>query len=145
MLWQPLSRFWYTYFLNFRLALLWFCLFIVMRALVYLTVIFNNFLVFSFSFFRFRTIIYFSLGKYSLSIFDVVLYYQENAFKISKMVQYNHRSLMISVKDAKYIHLLPIFRIFQSFSYCKYKPFINSFQFNLFCYQCWLSYFWAIE
>ena len=145
MLWQPLSRFWYTYFLNFRLALLWFCLFIVMRALVYLTVIFNNFLVFSFSFFRFRTIIYFSLDKYSLSIFDVVLYYQENAFKISKMVQYNHRSLMISVKDAKYIHLLPIFRIFQSFSYCKYKPFINSFQFNLFCYQCWLSYFWAIE
>ena len=145
MLWQPLSRFWYTYFLNFRLALLWFCLFIVMRALVYLTVIFNNFLVFSFSFFRFRTIINFSLDKYSLSIFDVVLYYQENAFKISKMVQYNHRSLMISVKDAKYIHLLPIFRIFQSFSYCKYKPFINSFQFNLFCYQCWLSYFWAIE
>ena len=145
MLWQPLSRFWYTYFLNFRLALLWFCLFIVMRALVYLTVIFNNFLVFSFSFFRFRTIIYFSLDKYSLSIFDVVLYYQENAFKISKMVQYNHRSLMISVKDAKYIHLLPIFRIFQSFSYYKYKPFINSFQFNLFCYQCWLSYFWAIE
>ena len=145
MLWQPLSRFWYTYFLNFRLALLWFCLFIVMRALVYLTVIFNNFLVFSFSFFRFRTIIYFSLDKYSLSIFDVVLYYQENAFKISKMVQYNHRSLMISVKDAKYIHLLPIFRIFQSFSYCKYEPFINSFQFNLFCYQCWLSYFWAIE
>ena len=145
MLWQPLSRFWYTYFLNFRLALLWFCLFIVMRALVYLTVIFNNFLVFSFSFFRFRAIIYFSLDKYSLSIFDVVLYYQENAFKISKMVQYNHRSLMISVKDAKYIHLLPIFRIFQSFSYCKYKPFINSFQFNLFCYQCWLSYFWAIE
>ena len=145
MLWQPLSRFWYTYFLNFRLALLWFCLFIVMRALVYLTVIFNNFLVFSFSFFRFRTIIYLSLDKYSLSIFDVVLYYQENAFKISKMVQYNHRSLMISVKDAKYIHLLPIFRIFQSFSYCKYKPFINSFQFNLFCYQCWLSYFWAIE
>ena len=145
MLWQPLSRFWYTYFLNFRLALLWFCLFIVMRALVYLTVIFNNFLVFSFSFFRFRTITYFSLDKYSLSIFDVVLYYQENAFKISKMVQYNHRSLMISVKDAKYIHLLPIFRIFQSFSYCKYKPFINSFQFNLFCYQCWLSYFWAIE
>ena len=145
MLWQPLSRFWYTYFLNFRLALLWFCLFIVIRALVYLTVIFNNFLVFSFSFFRFRTIIYFSLDKYSLSIFDVVLYYQENVFKISKMVQYNHRSLMISVKDAKYIHLLPIFRIFQSFSYCKYKPFINSFQFNLFCYQCWLSYFWAIE
>ena len=145
MLWQPLSRFWYTYFLNFRLALLWFCLFIVMRALVYLTVIFNNFLVFSFSFFRFRTIIYFSLDKYSLSIFDVVLYYQENAFKISKMVQYNHRSLMISVKDAKYIHLLPIFRIFQSFSYYKYKPFINSFQFNLFCYQCWLGYFWAIE
>ena len=43
-----------TYFLNFRLALLWLCLLIVLRALVYLikAVIFNNFLVFDFSFFN---------------------------------------------------------------------------------------------
>ena len=43
-----------TYFLNFRLALLWLCLLIVLRALVYLikAVIFNNFLVLDFSFFN---------------------------------------------------------------------------------------------
>ena len=69
----------------------------------------------------------FSGMPYSLFIFDVILH-----FKIPKMVQYNHRSLMISVNDAKHIHLLPIFRTFQSFSYCKYKPFINSFQSYLF-------------
>ena len=34
---------------------------------------------------------------------------------------------MILVNDAKYIHLLHIFCTFQSFSYCKYKPFKNSF------------------
>ena len=33
------------------------------------------------------------------------------------MVYYNRKSPMISVNDAKYIHFLPIFRIFQSFSY----------------------------
>ena len=71
----------------------------------------------------------FSLDKYFLLIFNVVLHYQLNAFKIPKMVYYNHISRMISVNDAKYIHLLPIFCTFQSFSYCKYKPFINSFQF----------------
>ena len=42
---------------------------------------------------------------------------------------------MISVNDAKYIHILPIFCTFQNFSYCKYKPFINSFQSYLFCYK----------
>ena len=43
-----------TYFLNFRLALLWLCLLFVLRALVYLikAVIFNNFLVLDFSFFN---------------------------------------------------------------------------------------------
>ena len=35
--------------------------------------------------------------------------------------------------------------IFQSFSYCKYKLFINSFQFYLFYCKCWLSYFSPIE
>ena len=34
---------------------------------------------------------------------------------------------MISVNDAKYIHLLHIFCTFQSFSYYKYRPFKNSF------------------
>ena len=72
-----------TYFLNFRLALL-----IVLRALVHLIylVIFNNFLVFNFCFFfKFRPIISFSLDKYSLLFFDVVLHYQLNAFKIPKL------------------------------------------------------------
>ena len=113
-----------TYFLIFRLALL-----IVLRALVHLIqlAIFNNFLVFNFSFFKFENNSFFpGQPKYSLLIFDVVLHYQLNVFKIPKMVQYNHRSLMISVNDAKYIplqckckliHLLPIYRTFQSFSF----------------------------
>ena len=50
---------------------------------------------------------------------------------------------MILVNDAKYIHLLPIFCTFQSSSYCKYNPFLNSFQSYLFRYGCWLSYFSA--
>ena len=99
----------------------------------------NNFLVFNFPFFLI-SIISFFLGMYSLLVFDVVLHYQLNAFKIPKMVQYNHISLMISVNNAKYIHLLPIFHFFQSFSYCKYKPFINWFQSYLFCYKCWLFF-----
>ena len=72
---------------------------------------------------------------------------------------------MISANDAKYIHLLSIFRTFQSFSYCsgKYerwkegeyilhrwpksweicgftRPFINSVQSYLFCYKYWLFF-----
>ena len=58
-------------------------------------------------------------------------------------MQYNHRSLMISVNDAKHIHLLPIFRTFQSFSYCKYKPFINSFQSYLFLLQMLVKLFFS--
>ena len=71
-----------TYFLNFRFALM-----IVLRALVHLIylVIFNSCLVFNFPFFNFEHIISFSLDKYSLLIFDVVLHYQLNAFKIPKM------------------------------------------------------------
>ena len=34
---------------------------------------------------------------------------------------------------------------FQSSSYSKHKPFINSFQCYLFCYKFWLSYFSATE
>ena len=52
------------------------------------------------------------MDKYFLLIFDVVLHYQLNAFN---MVWHNHRSLIISVNNAKYIHLLPIFRTFRSF------------------------------
>ena len=61
-----------TYFLTFRIALL-----IVLRVLVHLIylVIFNNFLVFNFLFFNIeQQIIYFSLDKYSLLVFDVVLH-----------------------------------------------------------------------
>ena len=72
-----------------------------------------------------------------LRALDVVRYYQQNAFKIPKMLEYKHRSLMISVNNAEYIYLLPIFRTI----YCK----INSFQSYLFCYKCWLSYFLEIE
>ena len=101
-----------TYFLIFRLALL-----IVLKALVDLIqlVIFYKFLVFNFPFFKFENNSFFTgQPKYSLLIFVVVLHYQLNVFKIPKMVQYNRRSLIIS----KYIHLVPIFRTFQSFSYC---------------------------
>ena len=70
-------------------------------------------------------------NKYS-SIFDVVTHkawvcHQVNAFKFSRMVHYNHRSLMILVNDAKYIYL-PIFSAssIEPLSYCKYKTFINS-------------------
>ena len=112
------------YFLNFRLALL-----IVLTARVHLIiylVIFNNFLVFKSHFFLFQTIVFFSPDKYSLFIFDIVLHYQLNAFKIPNMVQYNHRSLMMSVNDAKYIHLLPIFCTFQSQLFIlQVKPFIQ--------------------
>ena len=80
-------------------------------------VIFNNFLVFNFLF----------LISYNNFLFPFVLPYQLNAFEIPKMNQNNHRSFMILVNDANYIHLFPIFHTFQSFSYCKYKPFINSF------------------
>ena len=67
-------------------------------------VIFNNFLVFNFPFF-----------KHFPVIIDVVLHYQLNAFKNPKLVYFNHRSLMISVNDAKYIYFLPIFRTFRSY------------------------------
>ena len=95
--------------------------------------------LFSFSFFFFyisNNIISFSLDKYSLLIFNVVFHYQLNALKISKMVQYNHRSFMISPSS----HLSYFLELF-----IQVKPFINSFQSYLFCYKCWLSYFLAIE
>ena len=70
-----------TYILDFKLALL-------MKTLVHLIyqVIFNNFLVFNSPFFKFWTIIFSSLDKYSLIIFDIVLHYQLNAFKRPKIV-----------------------------------------------------------
>ena len=52
--------------------------------------------------FRLQTIISFSWDKYSLLIFHAVLHQQLNYFKISKMVQHNHRSLMISTNDSSY-------------------------------------------
>ena len=71
--------------------------------------IFDNFLVFNFPFFQFRTIIYssFFLDKYS-SIFDVVtyksqVYHRLNPFKIPRMVYCNHRSLIISINDREHI------------------------------------------
>ena len=62
------------------------------------------------------------------------------------MVLHNQRSLMISVNDAKDIHLFPIFRsYFPELFTLKVKPFINSFQYYLFCYKYWLNYFLAVE
>ena len=106
-------------------------------------VIFDNFLVFNFPIFQFRTIISSSLDT-SSSIFDVVTN-RLNAFKIPRIAYYNHMSLMISGNDAKYIHLFPIFCTFQRSSYCKHKPFINSLQSYLFHYKFWLSFFSEIE
>ena len=92
-----------TYFLNFRLALL--SVLRVLAHLIYL-VIFSNFSVFNFPFLISNNIFLFPGYKFSLLIFDVEFHYQLNVFKAPKMVWYNRRSLMISVKDAKYIHLL---------------------------------------
>ena len=79
-------------------------------------VIFEVFLIFNFPFFQFWTIASsLFLGKY-YSIFDVVT---SIAFNIHRIVYYNHRCLMISVNNAKHIHLLPIFSTFQGSSYCK--------------------------
>ena len=73
-----------SHFLNFRLAQL-----IVLRRdlfhLIYL-VIFDKVLVFNFPFLIPNTIISFSPDKYSLLIFNVVLHYELNTFKIPKMV-----------------------------------------------------------
>ena len=92
-----------TYFLNFRLALL--SVLRVLAHLIYL-VIFSNFSVFNFPFLISNNIFLFPGYTFSLLIFDVEFHYQLNVFKAPKMVWYNRRSLMISVKDAKYIHLL---------------------------------------
>ena len=96
-------------------------------------VIFDNFLL---SFFKGSNNFLFlfpEIGNKYSSIFDVVTHktwvcHQLNAFKFSRMVHYNHRSLMILVNDAKYIYL-PIFSAssIEPLSYCKYKTFINSF------------------
>ena len=105
-----------TYFLNFRPALL-----IVLRVLVHLIylVIFSNFPVFNFPFFFISKNIFLFPGyKYSLLIFDVELHYQLNAMKVPKMVWYNHRSLMIRSTTQSTFTFSPIFRTFQSFSYC---------------------------
>ena len=50
---------------------------------------------------------------------------------------------MISVNDAKYVRLLPIFRTFHSFSYSKYKPFIISFESYLFFFQMLAKLFFS--
>ena len=70
------------------------------------TVIFDNFLVFNcpFSISNFL----FLLPKY-FSIFDCCNHHRLNAFKTPRMAYYCQRSLIISVNDAKYIQLLPIF------------------------------------
>ena len=72
-----------TYFFDFRLAVL-----IGLRALVHLIYLvnFNNFLVFNFPFLLILNNTSLSLDKSPLVIFNVVLPYQLNAFKLPKMV-----------------------------------------------------------
>ena len=43
------------------------------------------------------------------------------SFKVPRMVYCNHRSLMISVNDAKCIHLSPMFCVLSRALHCKYK------------------------
>ena len=108
--------------------------------------IFQQLVSFNFPSFNFEQFS-FSLDKYSLlAHFRCCTPLSTNVFKIPKMVQYNHRSLMILVKNAKYIplqskckviQLLPIFRTyFSELFILQVKPFINSFQYYLFCYKC---------
>ena len=102
-----------TYFLIFRLALL-----IVLRAFVHLIqlVIFNNFLVFNFSVFKFENNSFFpGQPKYSLLIFDVVLHYQLNVFKKGlAQPQISH-----DFGQRCKVHPASSHRTFQSFTYCK--------------------------
>ena len=95
-------------------------------------VIFDNFLLSFFKGSNNSLFLFPEIGNKYSSIFDVVTHkawvcHQVNAFKFSRMVHYNHRSLMILVNDAKYIYL-PIFSAssIEPLSYCKYKTFINS-------------------
>ena len=110
-------------FLNSRLALLWFCLLLIVpSALVNLiqVVIFDKFLVIDLTFFSISNNMLlgysYQLTKNFLFVdkyFSIVtMHHQLNAFKIPRMVYCNHISLMISVNNVNYIHLLPIF------SYC---------------------------
>ena len=59
------------------------------------------------------------------------------------MIFYNHSSLVILVKDAKYIHFYLTFHLLSAPSYWpphrKYKPFIKSIGFYFFHYKCWLN------
>ena len=60
------------------------------------------------------------------------------------MVYCNHSSLVILVNDAKYIHFYSTYQFPSSLSHCKYKPFIKSIKFCLFCYKYWLKHLPAI-
>ena len=78
-------------------------------------VTFENCIVFLFHFLQVQTLILFPwIGDKCFSIFDAVtntlwVSHRINISKLPRMVYYNHRSLMILVNDAKYIHILPTF------------------------------------
>ena len=65
--------------------------------------------------------------------------YRLNYFKITG----NNSSLVILVNDAKYIHFYPTFQLPTNLSHCKYKPFIKSIKFGLFCCKHWLKFFFS--
>ena len=44
------------------------------------------------------------------------------------------------VTNAKYIHFYPAFQLPPALSCYKYKPFIKSVEFNLFCFKFWLNF-----
>ena len=109
------------------------------------TVIYNNFLLFFYFLFsqvRSNNNFLFLLreigDKYS-SVFDVVtdkswVFHRLKAFNLLGMVHHNRWHLMLVIA-VKYIHLVPVSSIFSSSSFCKYKPFTNSFKFYLFRYK----------
>ena len=138
-----------TYFFQFRLALLWFCLLIVLRALVELIqLIFNKFLLFNFPFFNFKQYFpLFSLDKYCC-IFNVVTTIKKMLLKFLKWSSATtHLSCFQSMMQSTFT-FFPSFLLSRALHIhlaCMYKPFINSSQSYLFRYKCWLNYFSAVE
>ena len=74
------------------------------------------------------------------SIFDALtdkwwIYYWLKDFKLIGMAYYNHSSLVILIKDAKYIHFYPTFHLPPVLLHCNYKTSIKSIEFYLVCFK----------
>ena len=101
-------------------------------------VIFKNFLVFNFPFFNLEQLFSFPWISIptSFSMLYSILHYQLNAFEIPKMVYCNPDLSWLRSTMQSTFTFFPSLVLSRAFSYCKYKPFINSFQSYLFCYKC---------